>query len=103
MGRRQIAIVRILCSVLAAVGWTGEALILTAVESEDSLGLLIVSATIAATGSIGVVLSLLPMTPRTLWQMAYDVGWTDGRRAERASAERPMPGVVTRLPVPTRR
>lgn len=85
----------------ATVGWGTEAVLL-AVSPADQVSWMVAAATMAAVGTLGVLLSVLYVSPSRAYQLGYDVGWRDGRRAERMSAEQERQGVVTRLPEPTR-
>lgn len=85
----------------ALLGWGSEAALL-AVSPTDRVVWMIAAATMAAVGTVGLLLSALYVSPSRAYQLGYDVGWRDGRRAERMCAEQERVGVVTRLPQPRR-
>jgi hypothetical protein len=92
-------VVKIVSVTAAVVGWVSEAVLL-ALTPRDTLAWVVASATLAGVGSVGLLLSLVYVSPTRAYQLGYDVGWRDGRRAERMSAHDQRPGIVTRLPTP---
>lgn len=98
MKQSTCLVVKIGSVAAAVVGWSSEAVLL--LLAGDALAWVIVSAALACVGTLGLLLSLVYVSPSRAYQLGYDVGWRDGRRAERMSAEDVRPGVVTRLPAP---
>lgn len=85
----------------ALLGWGSEVALLL-VGPDQALPWMVAAATLAGVGTLGVLLSVLYVSPTRAYQLGYDVGWRDGRRAERLTAEQERVGVVTRLPEPSR-
>lgn len=96
---RACAVVKLACVAAAVCGWGAEGVLLMLAPG-DELGWVVASATLAAVGTMGLLVSLVYVSPSRAYQLGYDTGWRDGRRAERMSADEARQGVVTRLPAP---
>lgn len=99
MKQSTCLVVKIISVAATIVGWGSEAVLLMLTPG-DTLAWVIAAATLAGVGTVGLLLSMVYVTPSRAYQLGYDVGWRDGRRAERMSAPEVRPGVVTRLPTP---
>lgn len=91
--------VKLSCTIAAVCGWGTEAVLLMLAPG-GLVAWIVAAATLAAVGTLGLLLSLVYVTPNRAYQLGYDTGWRDGRRAERMSADQERRGVVTRLPAP---
>lgn len=64
-------------------------------DPADHWRLYMAAACLAVVGTIGIMLCFLYVNPQRAYRLGYDVGWSDGRRAERLAH---VDGAVVELP-----